>query len=600
MTQYWHGSSEGVAWHPNGKNLAFSKSDARVRPELVGHSRKMDQGVFVVGDNVFLAYGFALASTAMIVGTDGVIIVDPPEDVGKGRQAWEALRAYSDKPVRAVVYSHWHLDHYGGVKAFVDEEAVRSGEVDIVAHRSFLNNVIASSSGGDGPIIAARVTYSLATLLDVEPEGRINGGLGPDFVVDNISLIPPTVLVDDELDMEIAGIRVHFEWLPSEAPDEIIAWFPDLEVLHSAETLQGESFPNLHTIRGTKYRDPELWFKSLDRMRRFPAKYMVPSHGRPVSGVEEVAEVIRSYRDAIQFVYDQTIRYMNKGYLPHELVQAVQLPEHLSSHPWLGDFYGGVPHSVRQIYTGQLGWFEGDPTFLNPVDRTESSRRLIQLIGGVDKVVEAATVVSANGDHQWSAELLTHVVRVDPSNVNALRLKAEDLRQIGYTVTNTNWRNWYMTSARELEGTLDHSRTLDIAAPDLVKVFPVARIIEGLRFRLDGVKAANVEVTMGISITGADGGEFTLTIRKGVLEYTETVPHHADISIQLSRETLLGLLAPTSAGEESPDVETPIDRLLDGARTGTVTMQEGTVTELQAFFSYFDPPATEPIPITLK
>lgn len=601
MTQYWHGKADGVVWHPNGSNLTFSEPDTRIRPELTEHSKKMDQGVFEIGGNVFMAYGFGLTSPAMIVGRDGVIIIDPPEDVEKGRRAWGALREYSDKPIRAVVYSHWHLDHYGGVRGFVDDEAVRSSQVQIIAHRSFLDNVIASSSGGDGPIIAARVGYSLGTLLDIGPEGRINGGLGPDFEVQNISLIPPTVLVDDELDMEIAGIRVHFEWLPSEAPDEIIAWFPDLEVLHTAETLQGESFPNLHTIRGSKYRDPELWFKSLDRMRRFPAKFMVPSHGRPVSGGEEVAEVITSYRDAIQFVFDQTIRYMNKGYLPHELVQAVQLPDHLADHPWLGDFYGGVSHSVRQIYVGQMGWFEGDPTFLDPVDRVESSRRMIDLMGGEDKIVEAAQTASANDDHQWSAELLTHIIRVDAYNQNARRQKAENLRQIGFTVTNTNWRSWYMTSAQELDGTLDHSKALDIVAPDLVSLFPVGRIIESLRFRIDASKAINAEVTMGVKITGEAGGDFSLTIRRGVLEYSEQLPDRPHISIELSHAALLGLLAPPSgAGEETPDLVTPLDGLLDGVKDGSVTMPVGTATDIENFFSYFDPPATEPIPITLK
>ncbi len=601
MTQYWHGSSDGVVWHPNGSNLTYSESDARIRPELIDHSLKMDQGVFEVGGDVFMAYGFGLTSPAMIVGPDGVIIIDPPEDVEKGRRAWEALREYSDKPIRAVMYSHWHLDHYGGVRGFVDEEAVASGQVQIIAHKTFLDNVVASSSGGDGPIIAARVGYSLGTLLDIRPEGRINGGLGPDFEAQNISLIPPTVLVDDELDMEIAGIRVHFEWLPSEAPDEIIAWFPDLEVLHTAETLQGESFPNLHTIRGSKYRDPELWFKSLDRMRRFPAKFMVPSHGRPVSGYEEVADVITSYRDAIQFVFDQTIRYMNKGYLPHELVEAVQLPDRLAHHLWLGDFYGGVKHSVRQIYVGQLGWFEGDPTFLDPIDRVESSRRMIGLMGGEDKVVDAAQRASASGDHQWSAELLTHIIRVDTDNQNARRLKAENLRQIGFAVTNTNWRSWYMTSAQELDGTLDHSKALDIVAPDLVRVFPVARIIESLRFRLDAAKAINVEITLGVRITGEAGGDFSLIIRRGVLEYSEQLPNKPDMSIELSHRDLLGLLAPPSgAGEETPDLVTPLERLLKSVEDGTVTMPVGTVANLENFFSHFDPPAAGPIPITLK
>jgi alkyl sulfatase BDS1-like metallo-beta-lactamase superfamily hydrolase len=254
-----------------------------------------------------------------------------------------------------VIYSHWHIDHFGGVAAFASHEDAASGKVKIIAHKTFLANVIKSSAGGDGPIISARVDYSLGTLLDVDAKGRINGGLGPDFVIENPSLIAPNVLIDDDLDITIAGVKMHIAWIPSEAPDEIAVWFPDLEVLHSVEILQGESFPNLHTIRGTRYRDPERWFKGIDRLREFPAKFMVPSHGRPVSGKEAVAETLTAYRDAIQFVYDQTLRHMNKGMIPDELVEVVRLPPHLADHPWLGDFYGGVPHTVRQIYVGEIG-----------------------------------------------------------------------------------------------------------------------------------------------------------------------------------------------------------------------------------------------------
>ena len=163
--------------------------------------------------------------------------------------------------------------------------------------------MIKNSTGGTGPIIAARVDYSLGTLLDVGPEGRINGGLGPDFVIENPSLIAPNVLVDEVLDTTIAGVRMQIKWLPSEAPDEIAVWLPDVEVLHTVEILQGESFPNLHTVRGTRYRDMELWFKSIDILRGYPAKYTVASHGRPISGYDEVAQTLTAYRKMARLLF---------------------------------------------------------------------------------------------------------------------------------------------------------------------------------------------------------------------------------------------------------------------------------------------------------
>ncbi|MFJ6566769.1 alkyl sulfatase dimerization domain-containing protein [Streptomyces sp. NPDC091292] len=599
MSQYWHGGPDGIAWFPNGKNLAFTDADERINPALTAHSRKMDQGVFKIGENAFQAYGFALTSPTMVVGPTGAMVIDPPEDAGKARNCLAAFREYTDAEIVAVMYSHWHPDHYAGVRGFVDEADVDSGKVRIIAHRTFMSNVNASSSGGDGPIIGFRVDYSLGTLLDVGPEGRINGGLGPDFEIREMTLIPPTDLVDNELDLELGGLKVHFKWVPSEAADEIVAWFPQLGILHSAETLQGESFPNLHSIRGTKYRDPQVWFRGLDTMRDYPAAYLVPSHGRPVAGAAEVAATITAYRDAIQYVYDQTLRHMNKGLLPHELVEAVQLPEHLAAHPWLGDFYGGVQHSVRQIYVGQLGWFEGDPTFLQPLHRTEASRRLIGLMGGPENVRAAAAAATRAGDHQWSAELLTHLIRVDNNDTAARLAKAENLRHIGYTLTNNNWRNWYMTSAQELDGTLDHSKAIDLQAPDLVKVFPVRDILEGLRVRLDPRKAADTETAMGVTITGE--GDYSLTLRRGVLEFLQTTPDSPDIALELTHAALLGLLAPTArSGADSPVPATPLDKLLAGIGDGSVTLTTGTADDVREFFSHFDPPATDPAPITVK
>lgn len=601
-TQYWHGDAEGIQWYPNGKNLTYTASDARIHPELTKHSRKMNQGIYKIGKNVYQAYGYALTSPVFIDAPNGVLIIDPPEDVGKAQKTLEDFRKYSDKPIVAIMYSHWHPDHYAGVRGYVTDEEVKSGKVKIIAHSTFLKTVIASSSGGDGPIIGARVDYSLGTLLDLGPEGRINGGLGPDFESEELTLIPPTHTFDHTLDLDIGGYKVHFEWVPSEASDEIIAWIPELKLLHAAEVIQGESFPNLHSIRGSKYREPERWFKSIDKMRRFPAEAMLVSHGRPVMGKKAIAEVLTSYRDAIQYVFDQTLRYMNKGYLPDELVQKVVLPKKLAEHPWLGDFYGGVKHSVRQIYVGQLGWFEGDPTFLDPLNKIQSSTRYLKLMGGRDAIFEEAQKATAMGDHQWSAELLTHIIRLDTKDMAARLLKAKNLREIGFALTNNNWRNWYMTSALELEGKLDYSKAIDLQAPDLVKVFPLAAIFESLRFRANAEKLVkdNVEMRLGITITDAKLN-YSLILRNGVMEFAEKKPSNADIQLLLTRKTLASILTVSPEGDKhSPMVETPVSKLLESIKTKKVILDAGSAEKLKTFFSYFDKPSEEKFPITVK
>jgi len=600
--QYWHGDAKGMEWHPTGKNLTFTQSDPRVNPVLTEHSRKMDQGIFKIGESTYMAYGYALTSPVFVVGPTGVLIIDPPEDVGKAKETLAAFRKYSDKPIAGIMYSHWHPDHYAGVRGYVGDEDVKSGKVRVIAHKTFLNTVIASSAGGDGPIIGARVDYSLGTLLDLGPEGRINGGLGPDFESEELTLIPPTDVFEEELELEIGGLKVHFEWAPSEASDEIVAWIPELKLLHAAEVIQGESFPNLHSIRGSKYREPERWFKSIDRIRRFPAEYMVVSHGRPVAGTDAVADVLTSYRDAIQYVFDQTIRYMNKGYLPDELVQVVILPKSLAEHPWLGDFYGGVKHSVRQIYVGQLGWFEGDPTFLDPLTNKEASQRYVRLMGGVNKVFAEAQKSTEMGDHQWSAELLTHIIRLNPDDKKARNLKAKNLREIGFTLTNNNWRNWYMTSALELEGKLDYSKAIDLQAPDLVKVFPLAAIFESLRFRVDGQRLAKdkVEMTLGISITDLNL-EYSLMLRNGVMEFSEVKPKKSDLQLSLTSATLGKILTVSGEGDKhSPMVLTPKENLMKALESKEAKLTTSNGKSLEVFFSYFDTPSLDKYPITLK
>ena len=597
----WHGERTGVKFFPSGENMAYDEPAETIHPKLTEHSRKMVPGVYQVADSVYLAYGYALTSPAMIVGDDGVIIIDPPEDVNKGRRCFQELRKFSDKPVKAVIYSHWHIDHFGGVAAFASHADAASGKVKIIAHETFLANVIKSSAGGDGPIISARVDYSLGTLLSVGPEGRVNGGLGPDFVIENPSLIVPNVLVDDELDITIAGVKMHIVWIPSEAPDEIAVWFPELEVLHSVEILQGESFPNLHTIRGTRYRDPELWFKGVDRLREFPAKYMVPSHGRPVSGREAVAETLTAYRDAIQFVYDQTIRHMNKGMVPDELVDVVKLPPHLADHPWLGDFYGGVAHTVRQIYVGELGWFLGDPTFLAPTRPAEASRRYVEMMGGRAKVFGAANVAAETGDNQWAAELTTHLVRIDHEDWDARNLKAEALRQLGFRLTNNNWRNWYLTSAQELDGTIDHGKALDIVAPDLVRAFPTSELVNGLRFRLRAEETLDVNMTFGMRLPDVDEG-FGLEIRRGIAQFYESLPENADVVLEINRSVLEDIILGqvVSQGVDPPHPNTPKGRLIASFESGDARLLRGTPEDFQRFFSYFDPISHEPISLTIR
>ncbi len=578
-----------LAFAQTEKNLADDKPAPTIAPRLTEHSRKMAQRVYKVADNVYCAVGFGIANVTMIVGRDGVIIIDVMESVEAAKAAFAELRKLTDKPVKAVIYTHNHTDHTIGVKAFVSEEDVQAGRVDIYAHESLMNTVISNASV-IGPVLGLRSAYSFGVLLETGPQGKVNEGIGPQLVVGQRSFIAPTRTFKDALDIEVAGVRLHLQHAPSETDDEIVVWLPESRVLQTAEVIQGETFPNVHTIRGTKYRDPVAWFKTIDVLRRFGAEHMVPSHGRPVSGKAEIETLLTAYRDAIQYVHDQTVRQMNKGLTPDEIVEVVaHLPAHLAAHPWLGEFYGTVKHSVRQIYFGYLGWFEGDPTALDPLPRGERAKRYVELMGGREAVVKAAQQAAAKGEHQWAAELLTYVIRVNTNDEEARKLKAEALRQLAYKTENTNWRNWYLTSARELDGTLNKAfaaTTLaSLGAPEIMRALPFSKFFEALTVRLDPVKSADAQLTVAFRITDARQ-DYAVEVRRGVAQVHETLPAKVDVTLNLTAAVMQRVIARQTT-------------LAAALQAGEIKA-DGNVALLARFNSFFDPPASEAPALTAR
>ena len=571
------------------KNLAYDKPAPTIPARMTGHSKKMEQPVYKIADNVYSAVGYALANSIMIEGRDGIIIVDVTESVDSAKPILAEFRKITSKPVRAVIYTHNHSDHTMGVKAFINEEDVKAGRVDIFAHETLMDTVINNASV-IAPILGLRSAYSFGIALERGPEGSVNEGIGPKLVVGQRSFIAPTKTFKDSLDVEVAGVKLRLQHAPSETDDEIVVWLPGSKVLLTAEVIQGECFPNLHTLRGTKYRDPVNWFKSIDKLRRFGAEHMVPSHGRPVSGRTNIEELLTSYRDAIQYVHDQTIRNMNKGLTPDEVVEVVsKLPPHLANHPWLGEFYGTVKHSVREIYIGYLGWFEGDPTFLDPLPRGERAARYVEQMGGRDQVLGSAQKAFDKGDYQWAAELLTYVIRVNKDDAQARTLKARALRELAYKTENTNWRDWYISSARELERSLNSMVALaamsSLAAPDIVRQLPISKLLEAMTVRLDPVKTADVHLTVAFRFTDTGRG-YAIEVRRGVAQLHESLPEQADDTLNLAVGDLHRIVLRRTT-------------FADALKVGEIKT-EGKRDEIFRFLSFFDAAAGEAPSLTAR
>jgi alkyl sulfatase BDS1-like metallo-beta-lactamase superfamily hydrolase len=577
---YWHGEDRDTRFIKTGGNYAVTEdSTGTIHPDLLAHSKKMDSGIFVIKDKYYKLYGYGLTSATIIDGDDGLIVLDPMETANRMRVAMAEFRKATGnkKPVKGILYSHWHMDHFGGVRG-LDNIA---DDVIIIAHDTFMGNVRDNTLGGMGPAIGFRVDYTLGSLLQAESKGRVNGGLGPDFLVTELTMIEPNTVVEGHwgtLDITISGVDMHIAHIPSESPDEIVVYVKEDNLLWGAEVIQGESYPNLHTVRGTRYRDPQNWYPGIDVMLKFNADYLMLAHGRPVVGARHVADTLTAYRDAIQFTYDQSVKAINNGATAEDLIRDIKLPKHLTGHPWLGDFYGSIRHSAKQVFTGELGWFDGDPTTLNPIHSSEASKRYVGLMGGKKKVMKAARKAADTSDYQWAAELATHAIRVDLKDMEPRKFKAKMLRELGYVESNINWRNWYLTSAEELDGTIDRSLKVNLSSPDILNSYTEGQLVAAMRFNLNAEKTADEHYTVAFKFGNK---VHALEIRRSVAEYHDEFKGEPAVTISLTKDLFLGLI-------------TNKVNFADANKKGLITVS-GDTNIVSKFFASFDKPTDKPI-----
>ncbi len=564
-----------------GKTLAYTAESESVHPTLTKHGRKMDQAIIQIDDNVYLGYGFGLDTPVMIEGDDGIIIVDPGESVQMAESVKEQFRKITDKPVKAIIYSHNHIDHISGVRAWVTDAEVESGEVKIIAQEG-LTAAVANWSSNLGTLFGHRTSYTGAKHVEEGEFGTVNDGLGPRFMQGDISFIEPNMAFKDKLEITISGVKLEIVNVPSETKDEIVVYLPKQKILHAAEVLQGENFPNLHTIRGTKFRDPSMWFKGIDTMRQFDTEIMINSHGRPVEGKEAVANVLTAYRDAIQYTHDQTIRFMNKGMTPDELVEAVKLPKHLAEHPWLGEHYGTVAHAVRQIYVGYNGFFEGDPWQLEPMAYNQRAVAFVEIMGGRDNIITTAKAAIKAENYTFAAEILSYPITVNKDDSEARQLKAVAYKAWAADQVNINWRNWALNSAAELEGTRDFSNLISFASVDVLTALPSKQIFDMMTSTL--IAENTLDVQMSLTYNFADTNEsFTIEIRNGIAQLHEKALLGADVQINTTRAVLNQVLV---AG---PNAQQVIGKNL---QSGKFTFSNGGIKSFGQFMSYFDKPMT--------
>lgn len=413
---------------------------------LSAQEHQFEQKVVKVTDNVFTAVGFHGANTSMIVGTDGVIIIDTLMGPSSAANAFKALRTYSDKPVKAIIYTHSHADHIGGASVFVGDEMP-----DIYAAKSF-----GSAEGVNkavNPIKAKRNVRQFGRKLP--PKERTNRGLAPAITIDHDrgrGFLPPTVRVSRSgYKKKIAGVDLEFYLSPGETDDAMFIWLPKEKVLFAGDNFYS-AFPNLYAIRGTAYRDVLKWSDSVARMAEFRPHYLVPGHTMPIRGEATAVAALKDYSEAIRSVYDQTVKGINEGKSPDHIAHEVELPKHLKDKPYLIEFYGTVPHAVRAIYAGLLGWFDGNPATLNPLAPKLKAKKIAELAGGTERLSKQMLVALENNEFQWALELADHLKWLEDCDRQlVLKTRIKALRGLAAREYNAPNRNYYLSYANELE-----------------------------------------------------------------------------------------------------------------------------------------------------
>lgn len=418
---------------------------------LAAQSKHFDEHVIKVANNVYTAIGFSVSNVSMIVGNEGVVIVDTGMMFDDASRIMEEFRKLSDLPVKAIIFTHSHGDHTGGAAAFLGEERPQ-----IWAHENFGSEAQPLAAGG---VTYQRVRGARQAGFKLPPEQRINNGIAPvrypkrggrAFASGN-EMKPTHFLKGDRQSIRVAGVQFELVSSPGETNDQLFVWYPTGKVLFAGDNFY-RSFPNLYAIRGTPNRSVLAWAESLGKLADHGAVALVGGHTNPILGASEVKQVLKDYTDAVRFIHDKTVEGMNRGLTPDELVDYVQLPERLASRDYLQPFYGHPQWGIRSVYSGYIGWFDGNPTNLFPLSPTSEAEQIARLAGGADKLLKSAKEALATDDNQWAAQLADYLLAIDKNDSEAKQIKADALTKLARNMVNATARNYYLSVARELRG----------------------------------------------------------------------------------------------------------------------------------------------------
>ena len=521
-----------------------------------GQLLKVD-GLFEVVPGIYQVRGFDLSNITFIEGDTGVIVIDPLISTETAAAALALYRQHrGDRAVRAVIYTHSHVDHFGGVLGVTTQSDVDAGRVAILAPEGFIGHAVQENIYA-GTAMTRRASYMYGTLLERGPRGQVGCGLGQNTSTGEIAVIVPTVDIINTGEVHtIDGVEIEFQMAPgTEAPAEMHFYFPRFRALCMAENAT-HNLHNLLTLRGALVRDPRSWSGYLtEAIDTFADRTDVAfaSHHWPTWGRERIVEFLGLQRDLYAYLHDQTLRQLNQGYTGIEIAENFAMPPALERAWHTHGYYGSVSHNVKAVYQRYMGWFDGNPGRLWQHPPEAQSRRYVAAIGGVDRVVDIAREAFESGDYRWAATLLDHAVFTDENHVGARQLYADTLEQLGYGSECATWRNFFLSGATELRDGNFGTPVSTTSATMLSQLTP-EQIFDIFAISINGPRAWDLD--LALDVTFADlAANYRITLRNGVLVQRKRPadPSTADATVTLAAK--MRLMAAAAGDFDSPGLE---------------------------------------------
>lgn len=509
-----------VAWNLAAYDFLKGEPPATVNPSLWRQAQLLARhGLFQVSERVWQVRGFDVSNITFIKGDSGWVVVDPLTTAETARAAFELVtEKLGALPIRAVIYTHSHSDHFGGVRGIVDQKDVEAGKVAIVAPEGFMKEVV-SENVLAGNAMARRAQYQFGIMLPPGVEGQISSGIGQGIAKGTITLIPPTQTIDHTgQELVLDGVKVRFQYTPNtEAPAEMNLYLPDLRILDMAENVS-PSMHNVLTPRGALVRDSKAWADYLTESIRLFADgsdLMITSHGWPRFGRETVKTVLTEHRDTYKYLHDQSVRLLNHGLTGDEIAAQLELPPSLARDWYNRGYYGSTSFNSRAVYQRYMGWYDANPAHLAPAPPAETGKRYVAAMGGADKVRVMAAEAAKAGDYAWAASLLNHVVMGDSGDKAARAQLAAVYEQLGYQTENAIWRNMYLTATDELRSGV-RKAPASMAQQDMLQGLESQMIFDVLAIRLNAEKVGDARLKLAF-VFPERNERFLVEVRNRVL-----------------------------------------------------------------------------------